>query len=72
MCCSKRDIIIFAAGAQAFHTLSHIIIYFSHTLPLQFFSYTFTAQMNSVAIVLNGLITVGLIYWAHCLKKNRN
>lgn len=69
MCCSKRDIVIFAAGAEAFHTLSHILISFSNTLPLHFFSYTFTGHMNIAAIILNGLITVGLVYWAHCLKK---
>lgn len=66
---SKRDLAIFSAGALASHTFSHIFIHISHTLPIRVFSYTFTAQMNVVAIILNALATVGMLYLAHCLKN---
>ena len=65
---SKRDLAIFSAGALASHTFSHIFIHFSRTLPVQVFSYTFTAQMNVVAIALNAVATVGMLYFAHWLR----
>lgn len=66
---TKRDLAIFAAGALASHTLSHIILQFSHTLPLHVFSHTFTSSMNVVAILINAFATVGFLYLAHCLKN---
>jgi len=66
---SKRDLAIFSAGALASHTFSHIFMQFSHTLPIHVFSYTFTTHMNVVAIGLNALATVGMLYLAHCLKN---
>lgn len=66
---SKKDILIFLAGAQTFHTLTHIILGMSNTLPIQFFSITWTTQLNIIAIVLNVIITVGLLWWAHKLDK---
>lgn len=61
---SKRDIFIFFAGAEAFHTLTHVIISVSGTLPLQFFYITWTQQLNLLAIIINGAITIGLLIWA--------
>ena len=66
--CSKRDVIIFFAGAQVFHTLSHIILNFTDTLPINVFSITWTQQLNVAAIAINGLITVGLLWWSSKLK----
>jgi len=68
---SKRDLAIFSAGALASHTFSHIFMQFSHTLPIRVFSYTFTAHTNVMAILINALATVGMLYLAHCLK-NKN
>jgi len=65
---SQRDIIIFLAGFEAFHTLSHIIIGASGILPLTFFSITWTQHLNIVAIIVNGLITVGLLWWVSRVK----
>lgn len=66
--CSKRDVIIFFAGVEAFHTLSHLLISFTDTLPIKVFSITWTQQLNVLGIVINGIITLGLFYWASRLK----
>lgn len=65
---TKKDIIIFLAGAEAFHTLSHIVINFSGLLPITLFSITWTQSLNMLGIVINALITVGLLWWASKLK----
>ena len=59
-----RDSLVFLAGAQAFHTLSHVYLGFSGMLPVEMHypSITVTQEMNVMAIVINGLITVGLLY----------
>ena len=66
--CSKRDTIFFLAGAEAFHTLSHVIIAFTGTLPIKVFSIIWTQQLNFLGIVINGLVTCGLLWWASRLK----
>ena len=66
--CSKRDIIVFFAGVEACNTLSHVIISYSGTLPIEIFSVTLTQQLAFAGIVLNGLITAGLLWWAHRLE----
>lgn len=59
---SFRDWVVFLTGAQAFHTLSHIIIAFSVNLPLATKYVTLTSTMNSWAIAINALITV-VLFW---------
>jgi hypothetical protein len=65
---SKRDIIIFLAGAQAFHTLSHMLLGVSGSLPLRFFSITLGQNLNLIAIIINALATIGLLLWASRLQ----
>lgn len=62
--CSKRDAIIFLAGAQTFHTLSLIILTYSDALPITVLGLTLTAQMSNVVIIVNAVITAALIWWA--------
>ncbi len=66
--CTKRDALVFLAGAQVFHTISHVIINFTDTLPIKVFSITWTQQLNVLAIAINGLVTVGLFWWISRLK----
>ena len=66
--CTTREIVIFLAGAEAFHTLSHVMIGFSGTLPINFFFITWNQQLNLVGIIINGLITAGLLWWAYRLR----
>lgn len=61
---SLRDWVVFFAGFQVFHTLSHIIIAFGVNLPLATKYMTLTSTMNSWAIVINGLIAAVLIWLA--------
>jgi hypothetical protein len=66
-----RDVFVFLAGAAAFHALSHVWLGLSGLLPMetQFPSMTITQNLNLFAIVVNGLITVGLLYAARRLTK---
>lgn len=61
---STREWIIFFAGAEVLHTISHIVLSFSGTLPLTFWGFEFTSQWNMIAIVINALIAVLLLWWA--------
>ena len=66
---SKKNVVIFCAGAQAFHTLSHIVIKYAGMLPVKIFSIALTQQLNMWAIVINAVITLVLLWWAAQLKK---
>ena len=63
----NRDIIIFFAGAQAFHTLSHIALYLCVRFPMKLSFMTFTTTLNLWAIVINAVSTVALLWWASTL-----
>lgn len=65
----KRDVVVFLAGAEAFHTLAHIVIAYSGTLPIKFFFIEWTSQLNLYyGIGLNALVTIALLWWASKLK----
>lgn len=66
--CSKRDMVIFAAGALALHTISHLTLQFSHILPLKMFGFTLTSDLNMYAIGGSAVITIALLWWASKLK----
>jgi hypothetical protein len=61
-----RDVAIFLAGAQTFHTLSHLWLRFSGLLPLRLRvpPMTFAVGWNDGAIVINALVTALLYWWA--------
>jgi hypothetical protein len=62
--CTKKHAIIFAAGAAAFHTLSHIMFAFSGKLPMHVWGMDWTQGYNLVTIVVSAVITAGLLFWA--------
>ena len=62
--CSVRDVIVFLAGAEFFHTLSHIFIRYFVTLPMPTKLIEITTNLNNTAIVINGIITIILIFLA--------
>lgn len=64
-----RDIIIFLAGAEAFHTMVHLFLPYMIKLPLETSIINLTPFLNILAILLNGVITVGLICLASRMKK---
>jgi hypothetical protein len=61
---SLREAAIFLAGAQTFHTLSHVWLRFSGLLPLRLRmpSMTWTVAWNDGAVALNAVFTA-LLYW---------
>lgn len=65
---SKRDWIIFLTGAVFFHTLSHLIIQLSGTLPLRFFFINLTPQFNLIITIVSALVTLGLFLWSNKFK----
>ena len=67
--CTKKHVLIFLAGAEAFHSLAHLLLAFANVLPLRIFGITLTPQLNIAAITLNAIIAVGLLWWASKVKK---
>jgi len=68
---SKRDIIIFLAGAQAFHTLTHIALMFSRLLPFKMYGIAFTVGLNNFAVIFNAISTISLLWWADKLSNEK-
>lgn len=66
-----RDCCVFFAGAQAFHTISHLLLGVSGALPieLKYPPMTITASINTWAIAINALITFALLYAAKRLSR---
>lgn len=62
---TKKEALLFLAGAEAFHTVSHIFLSGSHLLPFTAYGITVTQTFNAVAIAINALITGILLVWAH-------
>lgn len=65
---SFRDLIVFLAGAEFFHTLTHIMLAFFVILPFDFKFIVLTKTMNTLAIIINAVITILLLYWSYKLK----
>ena len=70
MCCKFRDVLIFLAGAEFFHTLAHIMIPYFVSFPMDMNFVVITSTMNNYAIVINAAITVSLLWWAGRVRKN--
>lgn len=65
---SKRDIVIFFAGVEAFHAWTHLAFYLSGLLPLKIFSFILTPQLTLISAFINAVICLGLLYWASKIK----
>lgn len=65
-----RDIVVFLAGAEAFHTFSHIFLAYAVRLPLDTKYVDLTPTLNIWAIVINGAIAVGLLCLAARMKRS--
>jgi hypothetical protein len=66
---SQKEIFIFLAGAEAFHTLCHLYISMAVNLPIQLGSIILTRQTNTYAIIINAAATIGLLWWAKKEKQ---
>lgn len=65
---SKRDTLIFLAGAFAFHAFSHLTMHFAHMLPVTFYGITLTYSLNLYATVASTLIAIVFLWWASRAK----
>lgn len=65
---SKKDVLIFFAGALACHTLSHLTIQFTQLLPIQLLGFTLTYNFNIIVIIVSLILTLALIWWASRVK----
>lgn len=61
---NKKHILLFLAGAEAFHTLAHLILAVSDLLPFTIFGIMVTPVLNMSAVAINAFITLGLLTWA--------
>jgi hypothetical protein len=65
---SNKNLVLFFAGAAAFHTISHLLIGFSDILPITIFSITLTEQLNFITTISSAILTLVLVWWASQLK----
>ncbi len=61
---SKRDIVIFFAGVECFHTLSHAIMYWIDK-PMDVGFMVVTPAVNFWSMLFNGAIAAWLLWWAY-------
>lgn len=66
---SLRDVILFLAGIEFFHTISHIFIIYFLKLPLDMKFMVLTPTINWITIIANAIITVLLLWLAYRMKK---
>jgi hypothetical protein len=69
MCYKFRDVLVFLAGAEFFHTLAHIMMPYFVNFPMDMDVVVMTSTMNNYAIVINAAITVFLLWWAGRVRK---
>lgn len=65
MLCSKKDCLIFLAGAAAFNAVIHAIFAYAGTFPFHYMTMEWTQQMNMISIIVNAVVSVGLLWLAH-------
>lgn len=63
-----RDVVIFFAGAEFFHTISHIILPYFIRLPIDMKFMVLTSTINVWAVIINVIITIILLWWAYRLR----
>lgn len=70
---SKRDVIVFLAGIEAFHALNHLYLamFGISAFPIVTSWFTLTKNLNSIAFLINAVLTGLLIWWASKVKYPR-
>lgn len=67
--CNLRDVVIFVSGAAFLHTISHIILPYLVTMPLDMGFMVLTTRCNFWVIGISAIITIALLWWASKLDK---
>lgn len=66
---SLKNVLIFFAGAEFFHTLFHILLPFFVELPLETKLVYLTPALNMWGIIINAVITLVLLWGANKVKS---
>lgn len=69
---TMREVLIFFAGAEFLHTLSHLFLAYYAPLPLDFKFIVLTPSLNFWSIIFNSALTIGLLIWASRLSKSKH
>ncbi|CDZ81814.1 hypothetical protein BN1013_02350 [Candidatus Rubidus massiliensis] len=64
-----KNVVIFLAGAEFFHTFVHIMLAYANQFPLDMKVVVLTSTINMWGIIINALITIALLLWASRLPK---
>jgi len=65
---TKKQVLIFLAGAETFHALGHLFLWATNQ-SFHAFGFTIGKMWNAWAFIINALIAMGLLYWESKLKK---
>lgn len=63
-----KNTLIFLAGAEFFHTLCHALLPLFVKLPAELTRITLSPALNMWAAIVNGIITIALLWWASRVK----
>lgn len=66
-----KNVLIFLAGAEFCHTFVHVMLAYVNQFPLDMKFIVLTSTLNVWGIIINGLITIVLLWWASRLKSAR-
>jgi hypothetical protein len=66
---SLRDLAFFLAGVEFFHTVTHFVLGFYVGMPLDLKFMVLTYKTNNTAMIINGIITILLIWWGTRLHR---
>jgi hypothetical protein len=70
--CSKRDTILFLAGALGFYTLTHLALMYSRLLPFRIYGIPVTVGLNNFSVLFGAIGTMALLWWANNLAKQKS
>lgn len=68
---SLRDLVVFLAGVEFFHTVVHILLPHFIAFPIEMKHMAFTTSMNLWAIAINAVLTIALLWLAAKMKKSQ-
>jgi hypothetical protein len=66
---SLKNVLIFLAGAEFWHTFTHTVFAYVKPFPLDLKLIVLTSTLNMWGIIINGIITIALLWWASRLKN---
>ncbi len=68
----KREIALFFAGVAAWETFTHLMLYLLGSVPFRINGWTINVQLNTVQIIVPGIISFILLRYANRFKINKH